>query len=527
MEFVFEDGKRQMAGLGRGWRAARAQELTALASRMPDLKNSARTQDCSQELKVDAIGSCGSSDATPDEATTCASASSTSSRKGSPRVVRWSDWCEETDSEGESCLSRYNAPPTMAQIPLCPQPSRSSRCRVSRTPSPEHIWQGSGAERSPIGIMPQTYDGTILQDALARAQAHANALSTAAGFGAVESLLSAQSFHWDKATARTSSSRSDTTPRVSFHLDDATTRTFSSTSSSTSSVKGSSPSIRWSDWCEETDDEDLSGYIAPPTMAQTQLCPQPSRSSTENARGPAYQRRSSRRNVPGATPVQAPALLEDNSWKVGMVVVPPPPVYDGQNYGGRTRADTEYAREVTISKGSLRHPHACGEACKYARKKRGCKDSAACDHCHLCEWKKGDDEAMMTRRRDPEAPVAMETTVMLRNMPNCFTLDDFCRRLRQLGFEGDYDFVFVPGCRLGERNMGFAFINLCSRDALDRFMAAFHEVPVRQCLPGSMSKKVCQVRHAEVQGRQANFEKFFEESQAAVAGREKWRPLFL
>jgi hypothetical protein len=128
---------------------------------------------------------------------------------------------------------------------------------------------------------------------------------------------------------------------------------------------------------------------------------------------------------------------------------------------------------------------------------------------------------------DPEAPAAVETTVMLRNMPNFFTLDDFCRRLRELGFEGDYDFVFVPGDRLGERNMGYAFINLCSSDALTRFSAAFHEVPVRQCLPGSKSKKVCQVRAAQVQGRQANFEKFYEESQSAVEGRTKWRPLFL
>jgi len=137
----------------------------------------------------------------------------------------------------------------------------------------------------------------------------------------------------------------------------------------------------------------------------------------------------------------------------------------------------------------------------------------------------GDDEEERSCP-DLEAPAAVETTVMLRNMPNFFTLDDFCRRLRELGFEGDYDFVFVPGDRLGERNMGYAFINLCSSDALTRFIAAFHEVPVRQCLPGSKSKKVCQVRAAEVQGRQANFEKFFQESQAAE-GRAKWRPLFL
>jgi len=39
------------------------------------------------------------------------------------------------------------------------------------------------------------------------------------------------------------------------------------------------------------------------------------------------------------------------------------------------------------SKGSLGHPFACAEACKYVRKARGCKDGALCDRCHLCVWK--------------------------------------------------------------------------------------------------------------------------------------------
>jgi len=41
-----------------------------------------------------------------------------------------------------------------------------------------------------------------------------------------------------------------------------------------------------------------------------------------------------------------------------------------------------------VSKGSVGHPYSCAEACKYAKKKRGCKDGASCDHCHLCDWKR-------------------------------------------------------------------------------------------------------------------------------------------
>lgn len=42
---------------------------------------------------------------------------------------------------------------------------------------------------------------------------------------------------------------------------------------------------------------------------------------------------------------------------------------------------------VVVSVGSAGHPDSCAEACKYARKPRGCKDGASCDHCHFCTWK--------------------------------------------------------------------------------------------------------------------------------------------
>jgi len=44
------------------------------------------------------------------------------------------------------------------------------------------------------------------------------------------------------------------------------------------------------------------------------------------------------------------------------------------------------AREVVFSCGSVGHPDSCNEACKYARKKRGCKDGLACSRCHFCTW---------------------------------------------------------------------------------------------------------------------------------------------
>jgi hypothetical protein len=40
-----------------------------------------------------------------------------------------------------------------------------------------------------------------------------------------------------------------------------------------------------------------------------------------------------------------------------------------------------------VSLGSVGHPSLCKPPCKYASKKRGCKDGATCDRCHLCSWK--------------------------------------------------------------------------------------------------------------------------------------------
>lgn len=54
---------------------------------------------------------------------------------------------------------------------------------------------------------------------------------------------------------------------------------------------------------------------------------------------------------------------------------------------GRMKVDLEASiASPTVSIGSLGHPISCASACKYVMKKRGCKDGALCDHCHLCAW---------------------------------------------------------------------------------------------------------------------------------------------
>mmetsp|Transcript_107768 Transcript_107768/g.311384 ORF Transcript_107768/g.311384 Transcript_107768/m.311384 type:complete len:263 (-) Transcript_107768:337-1125(-) len=51
------------------------------------------------------------------------------------------------------------------------------------------------------------------------------------------------------------------------------------------------------------------------------------------------------------------------------------------------------------SAGSVGHPFTCAEACKYAKKTRGCKDGAACNRCHHCEWVRHAKDKNQQRRR--------------------------------------------------------------------------------------------------------------------------------
>lgn len=43
---------------------------------------------------------------------------------------------------------------------------------------------------------------------------------------------------------------------------------------------------------------------------------------------------------------------------------------------------------LTFSVGTQGHPHQCGNACKYVRRKSGCLNGESCPQCHLCQWRR-------------------------------------------------------------------------------------------------------------------------------------------
>jgi hypothetical protein len=64
-----------------------------------------------------------------------------------------------------------------------------------------------------------------------------------------------------------------------------------------------------------------------------------------------------------------------------------------------------------------------------------------------------------------------KTTVMVRNLQSSVTQGTFVQRIRDCGFSGLFDFVYMPMNFRGEGNFGYAFVNFHSATIALRFMA--------------------------------------------------------
>lgn len=61
--------------------------------------------------------------------------------------------------------------------------------------------------------------------------------------------------------------------------------------------------------------------------------------------------------------------------------------YTGRYQEGETLQAAGPGHAIRVfSVGSFGHPLTCAEACKYARKPKGCKDGRFCTRCHICHW---------------------------------------------------------------------------------------------------------------------------------------------
>jgi len=114
------------------------------------------------------------------------------------------------------------------------------------------------------------------------------------------------------------------------------------------------------------------------------------------------------------------------------------------------------------------------------------------------------------------------TTVMMRNLPCRYSQRRLMTEINGLGFQGRYDFFFLPMDPRSRANRGFAFINFEIPAVSDVFYDVFHG----KRLQLFNSDKVISVRPADVQGFEENARYYAHAVAARKTNSTNNRPLF-
>jgi hypothetical protein len=127
-------------------------------------------------------------------------------------------------------------------------------------------------------------------------------------------------------------------------------------------------------------------------------------------------------------------------------------------------------------------------------------------------------------RRSAESEV-VETTIMLRNIPNKYTRDMLVKQLN-IEHKGLFDWIYLPIDFKNKCNVGYAFINFRSTEVCQEFVESYNGVAVRKCLPGFNSRKVVEVTPARVQGLEENVTRLRNSPvMAQLKDKPEWMPL--
>lgn len=115
------------------------------------------------------------------------------------------------------------------------------------------------------------------------------------------------------------------------------------------------------------------------------------------------------------------------------------------------------------------------------------------------------------------------TTVMIRNIPNRYSQRELMDELKGLGFEGTFDFLYIPLDLGTMSNVGYAFVNFVNPVWAERCKQSFqghHFKKHRQ------AGKVAAVSTAHIQGLEANL-RHYEKSAVKTARLRQRRPIVL
>lgn len=111
-------------------------------------------------------------------------------------------------------------------------------------------------------------------------------------------------------------------------------------------------------------------------------------------------------------------------------------------------------------------------------------------------------ESPATRR--PQDPKTEATTLMVRNVPNSYSRKALMAEMDALGFQGLYDFVYLPIDCATQWNVGYAFVNFEEPASATAFTEAMENYRFRNCR--SAKRRLARVSPAHVQGVEANLD---------------------
>jgi len=111
------------------------------------------------------------------------------------------------------------------------------------------------------------------------------------------------------------------------------------------------------------------------------------------------------------------------------------------------------------------------------------------------------DDAMLTDTNGSFRSQDAITTLMVRNVPNRYTQQDLLDEINRLGFQGKYDFLYLPLDVRNRCNVGYAFVNFRSAETAAQFVKAFDKRPFR-----NQKRRIATCRPAHLQGVEANWE---------------------
>eukprot|EP01116_Phalansterium_solitarium_P016143 TRINITY_DN3681_c0_g1_i3.p1 TRINITY_DN3681_c0_g1~~TRINITY_DN3681_c0_g1_i3.p1 ORF type:complete len:1149 (+),score=205.66 TRINITY_DN3681_c0_g1_i3:190-3636(+) len=112
----------------------------------------------------------------------------------------------------------------------------------------------------------------------------------------------------------------------------------------------------------------------------------------------------------------------------------------------------------------------------------------------------------------------IRSTIMIRNIPNKYSQKMLLSAVDE-NFKGCYDFFYLPIDFKNKCNVGYAFINITSPDAIIRFYSEFNNKKWERF----NSEKVCEIAYARIQGKNSLISHF--QNSSLMSEDKKCRPI--